>query len=87
MSNVLLELSATEIKAYYYLHFIIMNEQILPEYNSLGVDSLLPVSKNVNTIRAQYRKNENMKENCCKRDSTRLAFHFCKLFPSWAKVK
>ena len=45
MSNVLLELSATEIKAYYYLHFIIMNEQILPEYNSLGVDSLLPVSK------------------------------------------
>ena len=45
MSNVLLELSATEIKAYYYLHFIIMNEQILPEYNSLGVDSLLPVNK------------------------------------------
>ena len=32
-------------QAYYYLHFIIMNEQILPEYNSLGVDSLLPVSK------------------------------------------
>ena len=43
-----------------------MNEQILPEYNSLGVDSLLPVSKNVNTIRAQYTKNEIWKRTVVK---------------------
>ena len=57
MSSVLLELSATEIKAYYYLHLI---EQILPDYNSLRV-GFTPSSKSINIIRDKSPIQEELK--------------------------